>query len=101
MSDKLRAAFERDVCGPQQMSKLRETHDHLAVVEYLDPHVERAWLAFQAGHAHAMRGGPVAWMTRESAARLKDGGNCRGAVPVHQKRSTIATIPVYVRQEEE
>ncbi len=38
---------------------------------------------------------PVAWMTRESQHRLAAGGNCKGAVPVHGKRSATATIPLY------
>jgi hypothetical protein len=39
---------------------------------------------------------PVAWITRESLARLQRGGNeSRGTVPVHVQRSNIATIPLY------
>ena len=38
---------------------------------------------------------PVAWMTHESSMRLKDGGNCKGAVPVHQQRSHASSIPLY------
>ena len=42
---------------------------------------------------------PCAWMTEESARRLVDGGNCKGAVPVHSKRSTTAKIPMYDQAE--
>ena len=38
---------------------------------------------------------PVAWMTHESNMRLTDGGNCKGAVPVHQQRSHASSIPLY------
>ena len=38
---------------------------------------------------------PVAWMTYESEHRLRSGGNHRGAVPVHQKSSREAKIPLY------
>ena len=38
---------------------------------------------------------PVAWMTHESSMRLKDGGNCKGAVPVHQQQSHASSIPLY------
>jgi hypothetical protein len=39
---------------------------------------------------------PSVWMTYESALRLAvDGGNCKGAVPVHSKRSATSTIPLY------
>jgi hypothetical protein len=42
---------------------------------------------------------PVAWMTRESARRLADGGNdSRGSVPVHAKRSNVACIPLYTEE---
>jgi hypothetical protein len=34
-------------------------------------------------------------MTTESEWRLANGGNCKGAVPVHGKRSRISTIPLY------
>lgn len=35
------------------------------------------------------------WMTHESHYRLKDGGNCKGAVPVHGKPSSTAKLPLY------
>ena len=38
---------------------------------------------------------PVAWMSRESAYRLKHGGNSKGAVPVHAKQSNASKIPLY------
>jgi hypothetical protein len=38
---------------------------------------------------------PVAWMSNESAHRLKHGGNSKGAVPVHAKRSNTSKIPLY------
>lgn len=38
---------------------------------------------------------PRAWMTRESALRMQGGGNAKGAVPVHGKRSSAAVIPLY------
>lgn len=38
---------------------------------------------------------PYAWMTRESANRLKTGGNCKGAVPVHGEPSVSARRPLY------
>lgn len=41
---------------------------------------------------------PVAYMTREAVRRLADGGNCKGAVPVHLKRSKVACIPLYADQ---
>lgn len=37
------------------------------------------------------------WMTRESRLRLRDGGNCKGAVPVHGKRSNAACLPLFDR----
>ena len=39
---------------------------------------------------------PVAWMTNESRYRLRKGGNCKGAVPVHQTKSNISIIPLYL-----
>ena len=38
---------------------------------------------------------PKYWMTKESEYRLKNGGNSKGAVPVHAKRSNTAVIPLY------
>lgn len=35
------------------------------------------------------------WLTHESKSRLADGGNSRGAVPVHGKPSATAIIPLY------
>jgi len=35
------------------------------------------------------------WMTRESEWRLANGGNSKGAVPVHGKPSSTAVIPLY------
>ena len=42
------------------------------------------------------RAKPLGWITRESRRRLtEDGGNCKGAVPVHHKPSSAAIIPVF------
>ncbi len=41
---------------------------------------------------------PDAWITGESMWRLRDGGNCRGAVPVHASRSSTAKYGVYFDQ---
>jgi hypothetical protein len=39
---------------------------------------------------------PSFWMTHESKFRLENqGGNCKGAVPVHGTRSNTANIPLY------
>lgn len=38
---------------------------------------------------------PAAYMTREAQRRLADGGNSKGAVPVHLKRSNVACIPLF------
>ena len=38
---------------------------------------------------------PTYWMTWESKYRLEQGGNAKGAVPVHAKRSSTAIIPLY------
>lgn len=38
---------------------------------------------------------PVAWISYESLGRLKNGGNSRGAVPVHTIQSHTAKIPLY------
>jgi len=38
---------------------------------------------------------PTYWMTWESKYRLDRGGNAKGAVPVHAKRSRTAIIPLY------
>lgn len=35
------------------------------------------------------------WMTRESRYRLAQGGNCKGAVPVHSKQSSTAKLPLF------
>ena len=38
---------------------------------------------------------PLAWMSKESKWRLKQGGNSKGAVPVHKNKTTISKIPLY------
>ena len=38
---------------------------------------------------------PVAWMSNESKWRLKQGGNSKGAVPVHKNKTTTSKIPLY------
>lgn len=38
---------------------------------------------------------PFCFMTHESKFRLLDGGNCKGAVPVHGAPSKTAKIPLY------
>lgn len=38
---------------------------------------------------------PFCWITPESKRRLCDGGNAKGVVPVHIRRSHVATIPLY------
>ena len=38
---------------------------------------------------------PVAWMTYESKHRLSNGGNCKGAVPVHKNPSHASCVPLY------
>ena len=45
--------------------------------------------------AEAEKQEPFAWMSNESAYRLKHGGNSKGAVPVHAKKSTASKIPLY------
>ena len=39
---------------------------------------------------------PVAWISHESMRRLREGGNCKGTVPVHLKPSHTSTIPLYL-----
>lgn len=39
------------------------------------------------------------WMTHESRFRLANGGNGKGAVPVHGKRSATAVVPLYTADE--
>lgn len=39
---------------------------------------------------------PYVWMTSESKWRLQNGGNCKGAVPVHKKKSNASNIPLYL-----
>jgi len=41
---------------------------------------------------------PVAWISRESLWRLKQGGNHAGVVPVHAKRSNTSYIALYVKE---
>jgi len=47
--------------------------------------------------AEAEKQEPFAWMSNESAYRLKHGGNSKGTVPVHAKKSTASKIPLYTR----
>ena len=47
------------------------------------------------GHSAAPVQEPMAWISQESAHRLKHGGNSKGAVPVHAKRSNTSKIPLY------
>ncbi len=35
------------------------------------------------------------WMTKESKFRISNGGNSKGAVPVHGKQSATSVIPLY------
>lgn len=42
---------------------------------------------------------PVAWMSNESKRRLADGGNRKGAVPVHQRKSSISKIPLFTEDQ--
>lgn len=40
----------------------------------------------------------LGYITPESLARMKtNGGNCRGSVPLHSKKSATARVPVYVQ----
>lgn len=39
------------------------------------------------------------WMTRESKWRLSNGGNSKGAVPVHGKPSATAKVPLYTEEQ--
>lgn len=39
------------------------------------------------------------WITQESMIRLISGGNCRGAVSVHRRKSPASRIPVYVKKD--
>ncbi|NHZ94600.1 DUF551 domain-containing protein [Massilia sp. CCM 8734] len=39
------------------------------------------------------------WMTHESRYRLQDGGNCKGAVPVHGKKSSTAKLPLFTEDQ--
>jgi len=41
---------------------------------------------------------PFCFMTQESKSRLLDGGNCKGAVPVHGGISKTAKIPLYTSE---
>jgi hypothetical protein len=50
--------------------------------------------------AEAEKQEPFAWMSNESAYRLKHGGNSKGAVPVHAKKSTASKIPLYTRPQQ-
>ena len=38
---------------------------------------------------------PIGWITPESVSRLQRGGNSKGTVPMHEKQSSVASIPVY------
>ena len=42
---------------------------------------------------------PSLWMTHESMRNLANGGNSKGAVPVHGKRSATAKIPLYTEEQ--
>lgn len=42
---------------------------------------------------------PVAWITKESEARLTNGGNSRNVVPAHAKQSHVSKIPLYTEQQ--
>lgn len=42
---------------------------------------------------------PAVWMTRESWRRLWRGGNSKGAVPVHSKRSAASEIGFYLEED--
>ena len=50
--------------------------------------------------AEAEKQEPFAWMSNESAYRLKHGGNSKGAVPVHAKKSTASKIPLYTHPQQ-
>lgn len=39
------------------------------------------------------------WMTHESKWRLANGGNSKGAVPVHGKPSPTAKVPLYTEEQ--
>lgn len=52
----------------------------------------------RSGHPplDATAGVPVGWITRESLARLKRGGNAsRSTVPIHNRQSHVANKPLY------
>lgn len=59
------------------------------------PEIEQAITSLRQAIAEAEKQEPVAWMSNESAYRLKHGGNSKGAVPVHAKKSTASKIPLY------
>jgi len=55
---------------------------------YTTPQPQREWVEQ-----------PVAWISRESLWRLKQGGNHAGVVPVHAKRSHTSCIPLYIKEQ--
>ena len=59
-----------------------------------DCHVCNAIAALRAAPAQ-QPAEPVAWMTYESKHRLSNGGNCKGAVPVHKNPSHASCVPLY------
>jgi hypothetical protein len=40
---------------------------------------------------------PLAWISNHSVYTLKHGGNSKGTVPVHVKRSHASKIPLYTQ----
>ena len=42
----------------------------------------------------------IGWITRESIRRLRRGGNgSRGTVPIHDRLSVTASIPIYIERD--
>lgn len=39
------------------------------------------------------------WMTKESKWRLADGGNCKGSVPVHAKKTSTSFLPLFTAEQ--
>lgn len=86
-----------------RLKELVEERDELRVqqIEYVDKSAQQQdRIAELQARLSAIDAQPViGWVTRESLARLKRGGNgSRGSVPIHSQRSAVAKTPVFVKQ---
>lgn len=92
MSDKLREAFERDVCKRYELKT-----EFVDGVGYTNVATVVAWEGFQAGHAHAMRGEKV-YAVEDADGSISDANRFQ---PYEDLLKPGQRIVTYIRQEEE